>query len=60
MPGNNDPDKGEPEEKEEEEGSETGAHDGKFAEIMVEESDFILFNKTKLVPHGTMDDVYIL
>jgi hypothetical protein len=27
---------------------------------MVEESDFIIFNKTKLIHHGTMDDVYIL
>ena len=50
----------EPAEGANEEGSDAGAQDGKFAEIMVEESDFIIFNKTKMVQNGTMDDVYIL
>ena len=33
---------------------------GKFAPIMVDENDNIIVNMTKLVPHGTMDDVYII
>lgn len=33
---------------------------GKFAPIMVDENDSIIVNMTKLVPHGTMDDVYII
>jgi hypothetical protein len=47
-------------EGEEEEEGETDEGNGKFAKIQVDEGDSIVMNMTKLIHHGSMDDVYIL
>ena len=46
--------------EEEGEGEEDEEGQGKFAKIQVDESDNTVVNMTKLIPHGSMDDVYIL
>lgn len=51
-------DNGENAEEEAEEEDEEGS--GKFAKIQVDESDNTVMNMTKLIHHGSMDDVYIL
>lgn len=33
---------------------------GKFVEIMYDETDFFIINSTKMIPLGSMDDVFIL
>ena len=45
----------------EEEGEEEAVEgNGKYAPLMVDESDNVIFNATMLVRHGTMDDVFII
>lgn len=36
------------------------ASKGKFVPIIYDETDVIVFNSTKMIQHGSMDDVYIL
>ena len=47
------------EEEEDEEGEEKQYH-GKFAKIMVDVSDSMIFNGIKMINQASMDDVFIL